>query len=116
MSRARIIDIYMAELKKPGSHIDLIKKDMESKGLPEDEVRAIIKYIDAQIKKKAQTDVENKKANRILLWGIILFFSGLITSFMIYQDIHLNSPYSIIMYSPLIIGMLLIIKGIIAKK
>ncbi|WP_137090184.1 hypothetical protein [Mangrovivirga cuniculi] len=105
----------MAELKKPGSHIDLIKKDMETKGLPDDEVRAIIKYIEAQLKKDAKTKAENSKANKIFISGIIIFISGLILSFVNYRDVILNSHYSIIFYIPLILGIILIIKGIPKK-
>lgn len=116
MSRARIIDLYMEESKRPGFHLDLIRKDMESKGLPDDEAKAIVRFIDAKIKEEARIRAANNRANSILLFGTIILLFSLIVSFLSYKDFLIKSDYSIIMYIPFILGIAMVIKGILAKK
>ncbi|NMM50128.1 hypothetical protein [Marinigracilibium pacificum] len=85
MNKAKLIEDYLSQAKNPDFDLDLVREDMIKKGLDEQDIKAIIRYIDSQLQRKAEAELKNIERTKLIVGGIItalgtisalLFFMG----------------------------------------
>lgn len=116
MSRAGLIDYYIKKSKEEGFEIDQVRKELEEKNVPDEEIRIITKLVDSELQKKALSTSYKNKSKEYIVAGIILTLVGFVVTFGTYLGIIEMGNSFLILYGPFIGGLSLILKGWVESK
>lgn len=78
MSRAGLVDYYLEKSKEEGFEIDQIRKELELKGVPEEEIRTITLLVDNDIQRRMITKDTNQRINQSQILGVAVLLIGLV--------------------------------------
>lgn len=71
MSRANIVDHYIGKLSDPHFEIDQIRKELEGKDMPDEEIRVIVQLVDNELQKQLLAKSTGKRSNEFVVVGMI---------------------------------------------
>lgn len=116
MSRAGLIDHYIVESKKPGFEIDQIRKELEPKGVSEEDIRAIVKVVDSDMQRRELTTTSRNKSKELMGIGALLTFVGVAITIGTYTGMISMGDSFLLLYGPIIAGVSLMLSGWVESK
>ncbi len=116
MSRAGLVDYYLEKSKQEGFEIDQVRKELESKEVPEKEIRVIVKLVDSEIQKRALIKTSRNKSREFVVIGAALTIIGAGITIGTYTGIIPSGNSYLIVYGPLIVGISLLLGGWMESK
>ena len=116
MSRAKLIDYYIEQSQNPDFQIDQIRKELEPKNIPDEEIRIIVRLVDNEMQKKALTKSSNSKGNEIVIAGAVLTFVGAGITIGTYTGLIDMGNSFLIVYGPFFGGLSLLFTGLAQRK
>ncbi|WP_462253886.1 hypothetical protein [Ekhidna sp.] len=116
MSRAGLVDHYIKESAKPEFEIDQIRKELEPKGVPEEDIRAIVRLVDNDMQKRELNKSSRNKSKEYIRIGAVLTFTGLSITIGTYTGAIAMGNSFMLMYGPIVVGISLMIGGWLESK
>jgi hypothetical protein len=104
MEREELVKIYIKKAEE-GMNIYDIRKQLQYKNIPEEEIKIILGIVDNYILNKALTKSHSTKANELFWVGVLLTTAGLIITFGSFLGIIHTGDSFILMYGPVISGI-----------
>ena len=111
MSRAGLVDYYLKESLKPDFEIDQIRKELEPKGVSEDDIQAIVRLVDNDIQRRELNKSSRNKSKEYIGVGALLTIVGLVITIGTYTGTIAMGNSFLLMYGPIIVGLSLMIGG-----
>lgn len=111
MSRAGLVDHYIKESAKPEFEIDQIRKELEPKGVPEEDIRAIVRLVDNDMQRRELSKTKSNRSKEYIGAGAILTIVGLGITIGTYTGIIAMGNSFMLLYGPIIGGVSLMIGG-----
>lgn len=111
MSRAGLVDHYTKESEKPGFEIDQIRKELEPKGVAEEDISAIVRLVDSHMQRQDVGKSTRNKSKELIGIGALLTLSGLGITMGTYTGIIAMGNSFMLMYGPIIGGISLMVTG-----
>ena len=116
MSRAKLVDYYIDKSKEPDFQINQIRKELEAKNIPDEEIKAIVRLVDNYIQMNHITKSSNKRANEFIIGGIFLALFGAVITIGTYTGLINTGNSFVIMYGPFFVGLSFIFGGLAMKR
>jgi hypothetical protein len=104
MNKEELIRICLTKAEE-GMNIYDIRKWLQYKNVPEEDIKGIIRVVDNYVLSKALTNSHRAKTNELLWVGIILTVIGLIITFGSLLGIINTGDSFILAYGPLLGGL-----------
>ena len=101
--------------KQQGESYSVLRKEMEERGLNEEQIKVVIRSIDNKILQGAVSEAKGKWANQIIYIGFFLALIGILITYGTYTNIINTGNYFILSFGPILSGVGLILFGM-AKK
>jgi len=111
MSRAKIIDHYIEKSKEPGFEIDQIRKELEPRNIPEEEIRIIVRLVDNTMQKQITNKSDHSKNNELIWVGAFLTIFGAGITIGTYTGTIDIGNNVLIVYGPFFGGLSLLFGG-----
>ena len=116
MSRAGLVDHYIAKSQKEGFEIDQIRKELEPQGVSEEDISAIVRLVDNEIQKRAINTSVGNKSKELMGIGAVLTAVGLGITIATYTGVIQMGNSFMLMYGPIIGGISLFLTGWLQSK
>lgn len=116
MSRAKFIDYYLEKSKDPGFQIDQIRKELESNNVPDDEIKIIVKLVDANIQNRVLIKSSNGRSKEILIAGIVLTLVGAFITIGSFTGLINMGNSFFIVYGPFFGGLSMLFGGLAQRR
>lgn len=116
MSRAGLVDHYLEKSKEPDFEIDLIRKELSSNNVDEEEIRAIVRVVDSDIQRRELTKSTRNKSKELIGIGALLTFVGVGITAGTYMGLIPSGNSFLIVYGPFIGGVSLMLGGWIESR
>lgn len=116
MTRAQIVDYYIEKSRNEGFELDQIRKDLQTRNIPEEEIRAIVRLVDSEIQRELLTKSSNSKSNEILWAGVALTIIGAGITIGTYTGLIAMGDSFLIVHGPFFAGLSLVAGGLAKKK
>ncbi|MEO9482859.1 MAG: hypothetical protein ABJG47_05410 [Ekhidna sp.] len=116
MSRAGLVDHYIKESHKPGFEIDQIRKELESKEVPEEEIRTIFRLVDSEMQRKVLVKETRNRSKEYVGVGAVLTLIGLGITIGTYTGMVSMGNSFLLMYGPIIAGFSFMIGGWVESR
>lgn len=116
MSRAKIVDYYLARAQEPDFEIDQIRKELEPQHISDEEIRIIVRIIDNEIHRKALTKSVSSKGNELVTAGSILTLVGGGITIGTYTGLLDMGDSFLLVYGPFFGGLSLLFTGLTLRK
>lgn len=111
MSRAKLVDYYIEKSRQEGFEIDQIRKELEGRGIPDEEIRAIIRLVDNQLQNELLTKSDNSKSNELFWAGLVIAIIGAAITIGTYTGVIYMGDSFLFVYGPLFGGLSLMFGG-----
>ena len=111
MSRAGLIDYYIQKSYEPDFEIDQIRKELEAKGVDEEEIRVIVRLVDNDMQKRELNHSHTNRSKEYIAIGAFLTFAGLSITIGTYTGVIDMGNSFLLLYGPIIGGISLMLKG-----
>ncbi|MFT5749896.1 MAG: hypothetical protein ACI93S_001169 [Ancylomarina sp.] len=108
MSQINELVDYYFEKKKSGMDFSEIRKELKTKDLNDNEIKNIIKAVDAKALEHAQTSGKMKPKDLRLIGYALMLIGGALT-FAVYFKILVMGKFLFAAYGPVIIGYILVV-------
>ncbi|MRT94405.1 hypothetical protein [Ancylomarina sp. 16SWW S1-10-2] len=108
MSQTNELVDYYFKKKKSGMDFSEIRKELKGKGIGDNEVKEIIKAVDAKALVYAQTSGKMKPKDLRLIGYALMLVGGILT-FAVYFKMLVMGKYVFAAYGPVIIGYILVV-------
>jgi len=102
---------YYYQRKLEGMDVTTIRKELEAKQVPDEQIRYIIIKIDERLFSSELNGITQKRQKEFLTIGYILLGIGLLFLLLKYTGIMNLHGYYILIYGPIIAGVLILLKG-----
>lgn len=112
MSRENIVNYYLEKSKHKDFQINQIRKELEPKRIPDEEIRNIVKIVDNAVQRRELNQSHNTKANEITIAGGILTLLGAGITIGTYTGFIDMGNSFLIVYGPFFGGLSLLITGL----
>lgn len=116
MSRAKIIDYYIEKSEEPDFQIDQIRKELESKDVPDEEIRIIVQLVDSAIQNKVLTKTSNNVSKEIIVAGLVLTLVGAGITIGTYTGLINMGDSFLIVYGPFFAGLAMTFGGLAQRR
>ena len=116
MNRAELVDFYIEKLKEPDFRINQVRTALESKKIPEEEIRIIVQLVDNQIQNGALRKTYNNRAKELIITGAILTVIGLVVTFGTLMGLINIGNSVLIIYGPIVSGLSILSSGYAIRK
>jgi hypothetical protein len=101
--------------KHEGQSFSEMRKELESKGLSNEQITVVIRSIDNKLIKREVNEFKSGVATQLILMGFFLLVIGLLVTYGTYSGFINSGQYYYLYYGPIIGGVGLIGIGL-AKK
>lgn len=112
MSKENIVNYYMEKSTHKDFQINQIRKELQARGIPDEEIRIIVKIVDNAVQRRELNKSYNVKANEIAIAGGILTFIGAGITIGTYTGFIDMGNSVLIVYGPFFGGLSLLITGL----
>ncbi|MEQ9304280.1 MAG: hypothetical protein RJQ14_10225 [Marinoscillum sp.] len=116
MSRAKLIDYYIAESRNPNFQIDQIRKDLEKKGIADKEIKVIVRLVDNAIQNAALHKTTRNRSNELLIAGGVLTLIGAGITVGTYTGLINMGDSFLVVYGPFLGGASMVLGGLTRKR
>jgi len=116
MSRAKLVDYYIEKSKEPDFRISQVRKELEARNIPDEEIKAIVRLVDHSMQMDALTKSSNKRANEFIIAGAILTLVGAGVTIGTYTGLIDMGNSFLIVYGPFFGGLSILLGGVAMKR
>jgi hypothetical protein len=116
MNSDKIIDFYLEKINSKDFDLYSARQEMTKNNIPEDEIKSIIRILDSEMQKQMILTHENKKANNIVLVGIVLASIGAGITIATYTGIIPMGDSFLLTYGSFLGGLSIIFGGLVKKR
>ena len=110
-NRGKIIDHYFEKIESGDMEFSQLRKTLEKEIVDTEEINIIVRFIDNQLQRSAQTKVNKSTGISIFLGGILMTSIGLfITLGTFFGLINIGNSF-ILSYGPILGGMTIAMAG-----
>lgn len=110
------MDYCIEKSREKGFEIDQIRKELEERDIPEEEIRAIVRLVDNQMQNNLQIKSDNSKSNELFWAGLFLTIIGAAITIGTYTGIIYMGDSFLIVYGPFLGGISLMFGGLARKR
>lgn len=112
MSRAKLIDYYLEKSHDNSFEIDQIRKELEAKNIPDEDIRAIVRVVDNDIQTRALVKTGNSYAKQMTIAGAVLTAMGASLTVLTYTGaIDMGNSF-LVLYGPFFAGLSMMFGGL----
>ncbi|PWJ33505.1 hypothetical protein [Sediminitomix flava] len=115
MNKSQLVDYYIDKSQHPDFQLNEVRKDLQVKNIPEEDIKVIVRLVDNEVQKRALTQSSSKKGNEIMIAGGVLTFIGAGITIGTYTGIINMGNSFLIVYGPFFTGISMLFTGL-AKK
>jgi hypothetical protein len=116
MNRAQIVDYYIEKSKEKGFELDQIRRELQSRDIPDEEIRAIVRLVDNDMQRELLTKSSSSKSNEIMWAGIVLTVIGAGITLGTYTGLITMGDSFLIVYGPFFAGLSMITGSFIKRR
>ena len=116
MSRAQLVDYYIEKSKEQGFEIDQIRKELEDRNIPDDEIKAIVRLVDNQLQNDLLIKSNNSKSNELFWAGLVITIIGAAITIGTYTGMINMGDSFLFVYGPFFGGLSLMFGGWARKR
>lgn len=116
MSRAKIIDYYLDKLSRQGFELHQVRQELEANKVDEEEIKAIVRIIDNELRRKALSETATRKGNELVWMGAIIAGLGALVTIGTYLGLINTGNYFIIAYGPFFAGVSVLLTGLAKRR
>lgn len=113
--RAKIVDFYLRRIDDSNFDLSIVRKELESNGIPKEEIRVIIRLIDSEIQRRLQVKETNRYALKMIAVGSILTGLGVVITVFTYTGLLNMGNSFLIAWGPILAGLSIVLTGL-AKR
>ena len=110
------LEEYYLEEKRNGKEFSEIRKELKVKGIPEEQIRVIIRSVDHKILNDESGLSENKSSREFLAVGIVSLLIGLFFTLGPYLGLFKYNNFLILAFGPILSGIYMITRSISKEK
>lgn len=103
-SRPETIDFYFEEIGSGRKGFAEMRKELEARDIPSDEVTLVIRQVDKQVLRANEVMASRKIGRNIILSGLILSFVGLAITLFTYYKAYVGGGVYVIAYGSIASG------------
>ena len=115
MNEENLVKYYLERSENKDFQINQIRKELEPKGVSDEEIRIIVRIVDNAVQRRELNQSSNLKANEIAIAGGVLTLIGAGITVATYTGIIDMGNSFLIVYGPFFGGLSLLIMGL-AKR
>lgn len=112
MDRARIVDYYLSKIDRMDFNILEIRQEMETNGIPEEEIRIVVRLVDNEIHRRLAGKSKAGKVNATFLVGAVVTLIGLVITIGTYTGLINMGNYFLLAYGPILGGLAIMFGGL----
>lgn len=116
MSRAKLIDHYLEKSLEEGFEIDQIRKELEANDVEDEEIRVIVRIVDADIQKRALVKTSNQKSSAFIYIGLAFILVSVVVTIGTYTGLIDTGNSFVILYGPFFTGVSILLAALAKKK
>ncbi len=112
MDRASLVDYYLSKIDNTDLDILEVRQEMERNGIPEEEIKIVVRLIDNEIQRKLAGKSRAGKVNANFLTGGVVTLIGLIITIGTYAGLIDMGSYFLLAYGPILGGLAMMFGGL----
>ena len=116
MSRAKLVDYYVEKSMEEGFEIDQIRKELEDRKIPDEEIKSIVRLVDNHMQNDLLIKSHNSKSNELFWAGLALTIIGAAITIGTYTGAINMGDSFLFVYGPLFGGLSLMFGGWAKKR
>lgn len=105
MNKDLRVEYYLDKLQNSNFELHHIRKELEIKNIPDEEIRAIVKQVDEELQRTALTKASKGRVKEILLSGIISTVFGAGITIGTYLGVIDMGDSFLVVYGPFFAGL-----------
>lgn len=110
-SRAQTIDHYFELIDSGNMEFASLRKQLEEKDIPKDEISVVVRQVDKQLMRATQKRADHKMGKNLFIGGLCFSGLGVLLTFGTYSGlIDLGNVY-LIGFGPITGGLIIAMKG-----
>ncbi|MFL0685395.1 hypothetical protein CLV31_1095 [Algoriphagus aquaeductus] len=115
-SKPDIIEPYLKKLDEKNFDLSHVRKALEEKDYPEEEIKAIIKILDNELQQRAFEKLNNATRFNLMGLGLTLTGIGILVTFGTFLGFIPSGNSFILAYGPILGGISLSVSAYFSKK
>lgn len=111
MDRSKMIDYFLNKIERREIELDGIRKEMEKNNLPEEDIRAVVRAVDSELRNHLGHQSHQNRARQLKIMGAVVASIGILLTIGTYTGVLLSGNSFFIVYGQVIAGIGLYYRG-----
>jgi hypothetical protein len=111
MDQNKMINYFIEKIERKEMEIDGIRKEMEKNNLPEEDIRAVVRAVDSELRNHISYQSHQNRGRQLKILGVIIASIGILLTVGTYTSVLPSGNSFFILYGPVIAGIGIYYKG-----